>query len=233
MGSAVLEGNTALDDGDVERPLLSHSPHTFTIENRWSIFPPPGLCHLVIPYRHVEGLEDLTSEELEDLLVELEQHLTRCEEGKPSGTFFVNVGADAGGSIAHLHGQVVVPPQPVGVKIETQQIDEDWKLALNFGLTIAKEQTTLSWVPAAPEYLGEIRFLVAGATELSGALVPTLPHLAGFPYNLLARHIENTSELFVQLVPRIDRGISYQSLFGVTPVGLDLPSWANLLRGDK
>ncbi|WP_404423512.1 HIT family protein [Nibricoccus sp. IMCC34717] len=93
--------------GDDRAALIVHrSPLSYLMLNRFPYN--PGHL-LVIPFREVAELEDLTSDESADLMATLvfgKRLLTAAL--KPDGVNVgFNLGSAAGGSIAHLHGHLV------------------------------------------------------------------------------------------------------------------------------
>lgn len=226
MGQQVAGGAEHVDDGDVTRSVLDSTPVAYTIANRWSVFAAPNACDLVIAHRHVEGLEQLTRDELTVFI----DQLTRRQAAHPSDPVaFVNVGADAGGSLKHLHGQVVSSPYPTAVATGAA-VDADEDLARRYGLTVAAGDAR-AWVAAAPTVAGEIRIRAEAATPLSDTLHRVVAHLDAWPYNIVIRRIDD-GHLFTQVLPRLDRGIVYPEFFHVTVVGLDVRRWAATLSSD-
>ena len=93
--------------GDDRTALIVHrSPLSYLILNRYPYN--PGHL-LVVPFREVADIEELTVQERSDLFEELtygKRLLTVAM--KPDGVNVgFNLGSAAGGSIAHLHGHVV------------------------------------------------------------------------------------------------------------------------------
>jgi len=107
---------------------------------------------MVLPYRHVAGLEELTAEESQELMA-LTQAAIRTIRGVSSPHAFnvgINLGRAAGGSLAdHLH-QHVVPR---------------WTGDANF-ITVTGGTKTL------PQLLADTRDLLAAAWDGPGAISP-------------------------------------------------------------
>ena len=93
--------------GDDRAALIIHrSSHAYLLLNRFPYNP----GHLLaVPYREVNGLEDLTSAERADLMEEIVVGRQLLQAAvKPNGfNVGFNLGSAAGGSIAHLHGHIV------------------------------------------------------------------------------------------------------------------------------
>jgi ATP adenylyltransferase len=93
--------------GDDQKALIVHrSKHSYLLLNRFPYNP----GHLLaVPYRDVIGLEDLKPAERADLMEEIVIARRLLESAlKPNGfNVGFNLGAAAGGSIAHLHGHIV------------------------------------------------------------------------------------------------------------------------------
>jgi ATP adenylyltransferase len=93
--------------GDDRAALIVHrSPLSYLMLNRFPYN--PGHL-LVIPFREVAELEDLTGEESADLMATLVFGKRLLSAAlKPDGVNVgFNLGSAAGGSIAHLHGHLV------------------------------------------------------------------------------------------------------------------------------
>ncbi len=93
--------------GDDRAALIIHrSPLSYLILNRYPYN--PGHL-LVVPYREVTRLEDLTATERADLFEELTFGKRVLDSAiKPDGVNIgFNLGSAAGGSIPHLHGHIV------------------------------------------------------------------------------------------------------------------------------
>jgi ATP adenylyltransferase len=93
--------------GDDRAALIIHrSVHSYLLLNRFPYNP----GHLLaVPYREVNGLEDLTPAERADLMEEIVVGRQLLQAAvKPNGfNLGFNLGSAAGGSIAHLHGHIV------------------------------------------------------------------------------------------------------------------------------
>ena len=93
--------------GDDRAALIIHrSAHAYLLLNRFPYNP----GHLLaVPYREVNGLEDLTPAERADLMEEIVVGRQLLQAAvKPNGfNVGFNLGSAAGGSIAHLHGHIV------------------------------------------------------------------------------------------------------------------------------
>lgn len=88
-----------------DRPAKAHAASFFAVEDKY----PVNIGHtLLIPYRHVSRLRDLTAEEFVDLkqILQIVQEQLAAEnaEGFNIG---VNEGEVAGQTIAHLHIHVI------------------------------------------------------------------------------------------------------------------------------
>lgn len=96
---------SGLSDEDVH--IVHRSRHSFVILNA---FPYASGHVLVLPYREVPNLEDLTTEESQDLWATVTQATIalRASHHPDALNVGINLGAAAGGSIAqHLHVHVV------------------------------------------------------------------------------------------------------------------------------
>ena len=192
---------------------------------------------MVIPYQHVEGLEELDEPNLLGFFAELEAHQERRSQTHAESTIFVNVGAEAGGSISHLHGQVVSSGDPLGLpvnKVDEKSLQEDWSLAERFDLLVEEAREYRVWVAASPILAGEVRFDATSVSEVGFITQKVLPHFAEVPYNLMLRSYAHAGKkrIFGQFIPRSDRGIVYPQLYGINIVTSDLAHWASSLRGE-
>jgi ATP adenylyltransferase len=93
--------------GDDRAALIVHrSRHSYLVLNRFPYNP----GHLLaVPFREVVELEELSVEERADLMEEITlARLLLTEAMKPDGVNIgFNLGAQAGGSISHLHAHIV------------------------------------------------------------------------------------------------------------------------------
>jgi ATP adenylyltransferase len=131
--------------GDDRAALIVHrSPLSYLILNRYPYN--PGHL-LVVPFREVTDIEELTSTERADLFEELTfgKRLLMAAM-KPDGlNLGFNLGSAAGGSIAHLHGHIV--PRWAGdnnfmpvlgqARILPQALDDTWQRLATAAKTLA------------------------------------------------------------------------------------------------
>lgn len=240
MALDVQNGLMIANDGDVARDILGSNQEAFTVQNRWSAFSSPSTCDLVIPFTHVEGLEDLTNLELDGFLAELLDQQTRRDATKLTSASFINVGAAAGGSLTHLHGQVVYSSAVNGISLkslEANSLDADWALARQYDLTLADDSEARAWVAPSSTFPGEVRIDSKDLGSTSIILASIVSHFKTVPYNVLVRHYLNrcdgTLRCFMQVIPRVGSGIVYPELFGLTIVTSELADWATLLRSKE
>ncbi|HEX2853561.1 MAG TPA: HIT domain-containing protein [Opitutaceae bacterium] len=131
--------------GDDRAALIIHrSPLSYLILNRYPYN--PGHL-LVVPFREVTDIEELTPAERADLFEELTfgKKLLMAAM-KPDGlNIGFNLGSAAGGSIAHLHGHIV--PRWAGdnnfmpvlgqARILPQALDDTWQRLTTAAKTLA------------------------------------------------------------------------------------------------
>lgn len=127
--------------------VVARGDHTYAVLN----LHPYNPGHLmVLPYRHIAELDDLTKEESDELmaLTQAAVRTIRTVSNPHAFNVGINLGSAAGGSLAaHLH-QHVVPR---------------WSGDSNF-ITVTAGTKTL------PQLLGDTRDLLAGAWEGPGAM---------------------------------------------------------------
>ena len=93
-------------DADVSEHVVERTPETISVLNR---FPYSSGHTMVVPVRHVAGVEELDAEESAALLSAAGRVMTALqEEMHPDGfNLGINQGRAAGGSLPHLHLHVV------------------------------------------------------------------------------------------------------------------------------
>jgi len=128
------------ESGDEESLVVARGDTTYAVLN----LHPYNPGHLmVVPYRHVAGLEDLTPEESAELMSMTQQaiRVVRAVSSPHAFNIGLNLGRSAGGSLAdHLH-QHVVPR---------------WTGDANF-------ITTVGGTKILPQLLADTRDLLAGS----------------------------------------------------------------------
>lgn len=138
--------------GDDRAALIVHrTPLSYLMLNRFPYN--PGHL-LVIPFREVSDLTDLTSAEQADLMAGLVfgERLLRATLRPDAFNIGFNLGRPAGGSIDHLHGHIVprwsgdnnFMPVLGQTRILPQALDETWQ-------RLSVEAARLSAAPAKAE----------------------------------------------------------------------------------
>lgn len=88
-----------------DRPILTRTPSFFAIDDKY----PVNVGHtLIIPFRHVRRLRDLTAQEFAELKEILEIVQNRLTDQNAEGfNIGVNEGDAAGQTVSHLHVHVI------------------------------------------------------------------------------------------------------------------------------
>jgi ATP adenylyltransferase len=126
-------------DRDAENFILHRGTHCFVVLN---IFPYNNGHLMVVPYRHVPSIEDLSVETVTELMTLTQKALTVLrEELRPTGfNIGINQGVPAGAGVAdHVHQHVV--PRWVGdtnfmpvigdTRVMPQSLESSYKLLVH------------------------------------------------------------------------------------------------------
>ena len=216
------------------RPLLASNDSSYLIPNHWPILSSlEGTSLLAIPLEHVVAFEDL---QLQALAPFMDLIQTAYHSHLPDSTklAFLNIGIGAGGSVPHLHAQLVSAPipatdilttlnNPQAVKADLlAAIQQTLTLNLNSSLTANtidlnhfNPTTPIAYLPATMSRGLEIR-LVGGAVLdralLTQKTLKALKTLIGdFNYNLTWFFESDLTEILVTL----DYGLIYPRYFNL------------------
>lgn len=239
-------------DGHV-RVVRDISPVAVVLENPYSIFGADdpatddqvgaGVSEVVIFREHHTCLEPVSDADVRGLAAVLERRRALLEKRFDVVEVLINVGANAGGSIAHLHGQVLaanVPGSPVCYE------DRDGQCATCMDVALAGQAllvTTLragctGYVPFAPSNNLELRVAGPCGTPVADAAPVMLEMAAGmlraldtaghvWPYNVL---IHGGRHPHLHVLLRTDPGVVYPRAFNLVPVNADLAALARTIR---
>jgi len=192
--------------------ILSENSSCFVIKNKWGIFNADS--EVIISNKDVNVINHLDIKDNTDFLTML---YDRCRINKniyKNVLTFINIGMFSGGSIEHLHAQVV------GVNENLSKVGESFnemeKILLDIGnsfverLVISSENGSIIYIPHAGLVGGEIRILAYDIKSLASALANLLNAIDisySYSYNLVFHIIDK--KYFVQYLPRHEIGIIY------------------------
>lgn len=215
-----------VNDGQSEIKLSKRSVSTFSFENLWPVFS-DAPSELVCPKTHVHAIEDLSREEADDLFGLLHARYTELASRSKSVLPFVNVGHNAGGSLSHLHAQLVSTSAAPAERwhrllSSSHLLDKDIALATAADLVVKDDHNGSVYVAYAPSFPGEIRIVADTPSALHALIHETTTALASsigaWPYNVVPVWAERP---FAQLIPRLDVGITYPTYLGAHPCRID------------
>lgn len=245
-----VAGQTVVEDDGTARPVLAAGVGSFAVQNRWPLFdglspddPEHGSSEVHLAYRHVTCLEDAEREETAAIGRLLWERRELLAQQYRTTVAVVNVGVNAGGSVAHLHGQVVaanvdggaVCPQPATECAVCADVADS---AARDQVAFRGEATTM-YVPGAPGCNLDLRVAATactpGTAATGGALLTVVRDALlaaralglNWPYNVT---LHAGAHPHAHLFARVDSGTVYPTWFGVTAVGTDLRVLAQQLR---
>lgn len=202
-------------DGEVSRPVLDRLGRFSAVMNRWPAL--PGPAEMLIGDEHVTSLEVMGPKEAIDMLLLLDRRYRSLAQEFKSVAAFMNVGAGSGGSLPHVHAQVVASPSPPGAQLARclarVGVQSDIATAKTEGLVIAEDERGVAWVAHAPSASVELRISaisVDAGASLTAEMVRTIGAVVCWPYNLVWHGGEQP---FVQWLARIDSGRVYPDIF--------------------
>ena len=202
-------------DGEVSRPVLDRLGHFSAVMNRWPVL--PGPAEMIIGDEHVTSLEAMSLENATDMLLLLDRRYRALAQEYKSVAAFMNVGAGSGGSLPHVHAQIVASSAPAGSRLvrcrERVGVQRDIEIARSEGLIITEDDRGIAWVPYAPSASLELRvsgLSVAGGASLAAEMLHTIGSIVCWPYNLVWH---GGDQPFVQWLARIDAGRIYPEIF--------------------
>lgn len=226
MSSDASDGLYILSDGSSSRDLLQSNLAAFATSNRWGVF--PG-SELVIPYRHVYDLESLKDQEAVDLLL-----LKARYDRAPGAAAFINVGVQAGSSIAHIHAQVVRSPlftsELFPATPSREALEEGFKAATNLNLVFAKDGKSLGYVAPSPVTSGELRIIAPDVASVVGTFLPAIRKaalLGPWSYNLVGHFTPDGCLL--QWLPALDPGVVFPRFLRTVVSTIDQRVYSDIL----
>lgn len=242
MGVDVQAGSASLNDGVSTRPLLQSSATAYAIANKWGMF---GSDHaeIVTPLEHVPDLESLSVDAATDLFGLVFERHEKVAARNLNALAFINVGLQSGGSLTHLHAQVVGSPHPRSPLGEgfasADGISDDLSAARNRGLMVSEGHHGAVYVAPSPIVSGEVRVISSsldGAARLSLATVQAIAGIAYWSYNVVIHPATDSThragrpgQNLVQILPRFDLGIIYPMFLGTALSTLDQAAYAQNL----
>jgi galactose-1-phosphate uridylyltransferase len=202
-------------DGEVSRPVLDHLGRFSAVMNRWPVL--PGPAEMIIGDEHVTSLEAMSPENATDMLLLLDRRYRALAQEFKSVAAFMNVGAGSGGSLPHVHAQIVASPSPSGeylARCSTRVgVQRDIEIAREVGLIVIEDDRGIAWVAYAPSASLELRvsgLSVTGGASLAAEMARTIGSVVCWPYNLVWH---GGDQPFVQWLARIDSGRVYPDIF--------------------
>lgn len=235
MASSADYGNGFVSDGQSEIRLSKYSVSTFSFENLWPVFS-DGPSELICPKIHVHAVEDLSSDAASDLFNLFHARYLELASSNKSVLPFVNVGHNAGGSLSHLHAQLVstsaAPAERWNRLLSSSHLlDKDISLATAADLVVKDDHSGSVYVAYAPSFPGEIRIVADTPSALHSliheATTALTMSIGAWPYNIIPVWAERP---FAQLLPRLDVGITYPTYLGAHPCRIDQNFIAEKLR---
>ena len=222
-------------DGQSQVKLSKHSAHTFSFQNLWPVFD-DGPSELICPRSHVHAIEDLSNEEACDMLNLFHDRYLNLAEQHKTVFPFINVGHNAGGSLSHLHAQLVTTSAAPAERWErllgsSHLIEKDMSFARAADLVVKDDASGSVYVAYAPSFSGEIRIVADTTQGLHSLIHDTATALAtsigDWPYNVIPVWADRP---FAQLIPRLDVGITYPTYLGTCVGVLNQEAIAEKLR---
>ena len=158
------------DNDGFARDILESNDSAYSIANRWSLLETNETdkesSEVIIIKDHAHSLEELTAKQAEDLGDLLEKRYYAMKKYYKNVACFINCGVNAGGSLAHLHGQVVGSNLEIttGSYLQSETVKsekpctvcEDWSLAEKHN-TVISNGNLKTYIPYSPISNLEIR----------------------------------------------------------------------------
>lgn len=161
MTAQATLGSSAVWTDQRARPVLYASQDTVVVPNRWSPVgdPPEGKAEMAFPTKHVLMPHHLTDKQFSHFAQTCAVRTEIMGDAFRNTIISFNVGANAGGTIAHLHAHISGTNNPKRFfHIETSQLEEDLRNAKREGLVITRgNKETCLYVPYAPASKAELR----------------------------------------------------------------------------
>jgi hypothetical protein len=220
--------------GEDKRAILAQTNHFYCILNRWGVFS-NNSSELVVSKCFFQGMEELSYEQAVEFI-----NLLKCRWEFRSGfgecLAYLNVGVQSGGSINHLHAQVVNTlsgfSEPAKKLTSFSNIDSDILEAKNLDLVLESSPGALSYIPNLPFGPAEVRVYgdnLESAAELTLSAIRMISNKTQWAYNVVFHFRIDDDRLFAQILPRYDLGLIYPNFFNTVIVGLDAKRYKELL----
>jgi len=228
------DDGSSMFDGEVSRPVLDRLGRFSSVPNRWPAL--AGPAEMLLGDEHVTSLEAMTPEDAVDMLMLLDRRYRALTQEFPSAAAFMNVGVGAGGSLPHVHAQVVASTSSQGERLDRCSarvgVQRDIEVAREEGLVIVEDERGVAWVAYAPSTSVELRVSArstADGASLTTEMVKAVGSRACWPYNLVWH---GGDQPFVQWLSRIDSGRIYPELFDRI-IAQDPGAFASAIRGAR
>ena len=192
--------------------ILAKNNGAFVIKNKWGIFNDDA--EVIIADKHVNIINKLNYEDNFNFLSMLFERYQINKNIYKNVLIFINIGIFSGGSIEHLHGQVVGVNEnlsDIGSSFyNIDKIMQDISTSYNERLVLSSENGSIIYIPVAGIVGGEIRILSDDISSLVVSLVSLLNSIDSnynYSYNLVFHFIDG--KYFAQYLPRHEIGIIY------------------------
>lgn len=192
--------------------ILAENSSCFVIKNKWGIF--NSEAEVIVTNKDVNVINHLDIEEIINFITMLYERYQLNKNIFKNVLTFINVGLFSGGSIEHLHGQVVGVNENLSeVGASFYDIDKilfDINNSYTERLVLSGENGSVIYIPVAGLVGGEIRILSDDIKSLASALFILLNAIDifySYSYNLVFHYIDN--KYFVQYLPRHEIGIIF------------------------
>lgn len=230
----IAPGSQFVGSGEDKREILTQTNNFFCILNRWGVFS-NNSSELVISKCFFQGMEELSYEQAVEFI-----NLIKSRWGVRSSfgdcLAYLNVGVQSGGSINHLHAQVVNSPtgfsEPAKNLTSFSYIDLDILEAKNSDLVLEATPGALSYIPNLPFGPAEVRVFgdnLENASKLILSAIRMISNKTQWAYNIVFHFRIDDDRLFAQILPRYDLGLIYPNFFNAVIVGLDAKRYKELL----
>ncbi len=206
----ILSGRDKLVDGTL---VIDQKNNDFVINNKWGIF--NNDAELIISGGHVKTINELTIDKAVNLLTLFKRRVLLNKEKFENTLSFFNIGVLSGGSIEHLHGQVVGVDSEISSFgrgfLSLEVIESDINNSINRDLIVIKEDdVNFIYIPQAGLIGGEVRIYSDSIDKVSillNNLLNSIDKFSEFSYNLIFHFIDN--KILVSYLPRHELGIIY------------------------
>lgn len=193
--------------------VIDQNNNDFVINNKWGIF--NNEAELVIAGSHVRTINELRVDKVLNLLNLFKRRVLLNKEKFKNTLSFFNIGVLSGGSIEHLHGQVVGVDSEISSFgrgfFSLEVIENDITNSLSRDLIVIKEdEENYIYIPQAGLIGGEVRIYSDSIDKVSillNNLLNALDIFSEFSYNLIFHFIDN--KFLVSYIPRHELGIIY------------------------